>query len=183
MANFIGLIAVFSIGIICFYYEHKEKRQLEHNEWVYSSEKRLRSISDEFERACFDATEEAFEKYSWNIRFCKWHCTLEQRSSLLLSEHKCTIDNLKKDYVENLAEKFSAGYAYRGIDRLPSYLIEEYHQRIEDITFRYHHINFTMIMRIRTINLEHTKTNKIDDTFNQTEITHSVYQHPTSMHL
>lgn len=164
MAGSIVCIAIFAIFMLCFYYERKEKARKEHEERIYSSEKRLRSISDEFERACFDATEEAFEKYSWNIRFCEWHCTLEQRSSLLLSEHKCTIDNLKKDYVENLAEKFSAGYAYRGIDRLPSYLIEEYHQRIEDITFRYHHINFTMMMRIRTISPEYIKDNEIETT-------------------
>lgn len=164
MKDFIALAAIFALFALGFYYERKEKSRKEHQNWVYESEKRLRSISDQFERACFDATEETFEKYSWNIRFCEWYCTLEQRNSLLLSEHKRIIDTLKKDYIENLAEKFSGGYAYRGIDRLPAYLIEEYNQRIEDITYRYHHINFTMMMRIRTMSHEYLKDVEIETT-------------------
>ena len=163
MKDFIALAAIFALFALGFYYERKEKSRKERQEWIYDSEKRLRSISDQFERACFDATEETFQKYSWNIRFCEWHCTLEQRSSLLLSEHERTIDTLKKDYIENLAEKFSGGYAYRGIDRLPTYLIEEYHQRINNIVYRYHDINFTMIMRIRTLSPEYRKDCEIED--------------------
>ena len=163
MAEFIAFIvciALFSLYAICFYYERKEKNKKEHDEWIYFSEKRLRRISDEFERACFDATEDTFEKYVWNVRFSEWHCTLEDRSSSLLSAHNRTIDNLKKDYIENLAEKYSDGY--RILDGVPAYLIEEYNQRINDISYRYHHINFTMKMRIRTLSPEYIKNSEIE---------------------
>lgn len=155
---------MFAIGALGFYYERKEKAIKEHHDWIYECEQRLRSISNQFERACFDATEEVFEKYCWNIRNCVYYCTLEQRNSLLLSEHKRTIDYLQKDYIENLAEKYSKGYAYRGIDRLPAYLIEEYNERIKDIVYRYNDINFTMKMRIRTMSPEYIKASESEST-------------------
>ena len=157
---FVVCIALFALYAICFYYERKEKNKKEHDEWIYFSEKRLRRISDEFERACFDATEDTFEKYVWNVYVYEWHYTIEKHCAQLLSDHERIIETLKKDYIENLAEKYSDGY--RILDGVPAYLIEEYNQRINDISRRYHHINFTMKMRIRTLSPEYRKNSEIE---------------------
>ena len=153
------LYALFILGL---YYEHKEKKRKEHNSWLYHRERELRNISDGFEQACFEATEDTFEKYTWNVRFCEWHCTLEKDSSVVLSKHQRTIDDLERDYIENFQEKYSGGYASRKIDNLPTYLKEEYYQRIKDIASRYRHINYTMMMRIQTMSSKSINENEIE---------------------
>lgn len=163
MESFIACLLLFALFMLGLYHEHKEKEWKERNDWIYCSERRLLRISDAFEHECSDATDIAFKKYAWNIRFCEWHCTIEDRNSLVLSKHTHTINSLEKDYIDNLAEKFSAGYAYRGIDRLPAYLIEEYNQRIQNIASRYRRINFTMMMRIRTLSPEYIKETNNED--------------------
>ena len=160
MKDFICCLLLFALVMLEIYHENKGKKRKEYEEWIYGSERTLRNISDRFERACFQETEDAFEKYTWEVRFCEWHCTLEKDSSSILSKHKQIIDNLEKDYIENLADKYSDGYEYRKIDSLPTYLKEEYYQRIKDIASRYRHINFTMMMRIRTLSPEHLKENE-----------------------
>lgn len=163
MKDFISCLLLFALLMLCLYYERKEEKWKEHERWLYDSERTLRNISDRFERECFKETENAFEKYTWNVRVYEWHCTLEENTSLVLSKHQHTIDNLEKHYIENLAEKYSNGYTYRKIDGLPDYLKEEYYQRIKDIASRYRHINFTMMMRIRTLSPEYIKETKIED--------------------
>ena len=154
MNGFIQCLLLFALFMLGLYCENREKKRKEHESWIYQSERNLLNISDRFEQECSDVTEDTFEKYVWNVRFCEWYCDIEKRNSQLLSAHKRTIEDLRKDYTENLAEKYSNGYSYRKIDDLPTYLIEEYNQRIEKITFRYRQINFTMMMRIRTISPE-----------------------------
>ena len=163
MKDFICCLLLFALFMLGLYFESKEKKRKEYESWLYNSERTLLNISDRFERACFEATENAFEKYTQNVRVCEWYCTLENNSSLILSKHQHTIDNLEKDYIDNLAEKYSDGYAYRKIDGLPTYLKEEYYQRIKDIASRYRYINFIMMMRIRTLSPEYIKENEIKD--------------------
>lgn len=152
----IGTITI-ALSFLAINIRDKIQAKKDRQAWIYQSEHRLLDIADRFETECFNATDSVFEKYVWNVRFCEWHCTLEKDCSLLLSKHKRTIDDLKKDYIENLSEKYSAGYDYPRIDGLPSYLIEKYNQRIKDIASRYRDINFTMMMRIRTLSPEYLK--------------------------
>ena len=148
MADFIACIALFSLFAICFYYERKEKKRDNHEEWLYSCRQCLLAITHSFRRDCQALAEEAFTKYS-NTLLRKRYCyTPDYMTYSFLSDYHKSIDALKEDYVENVVVKAKEIMRYYTFTSIPSFLIEEYSKQISDIHYTFHDFGYLMRKQI-----------------------------------
>lgn len=138
----IVLFALFAVG---FYYERKEKKREQHEQWLYGVRQCLLGITHSFRRDCQALAEEAFAKYS-NTLLQKRYCyTPDYMTYSFLSDYRKSIDALKEDYTDNVIKKFNEARGRTTITSIPSCLIEEYHKQLSDIYYSF--CDFGYLMR------------------------------------
>ena len=131
MADFMVLIAVFAIFIICFYYERKEKNREENEYWINERRQCLVGITYSFRRDCQEAADKAFTQYTNVIQHKIYRKMPYYITNSFLSDYRETIDKLKEDYIENVTIK-AKERCYTSAS-IPNYLIEEYSKQIDII--------------------------------------------------
>ena len=148
MADFIACIALFALFLLGLYYERKNKKRDEHEEWLYSCRQCLLRITRSFRRDCQALAEEAFAKYS-NTLLQKRYCyTPDYMTYSFLSDYRKSIDALKEDYTDNVIKKFNEAMGCTTITSIPNYLIEEYYKQLSDIYYSFCDLGYLMRKQI-----------------------------------
>ena len=145
MVDFIARLLLFALFILCFYYERKEKKRKEHESWIYDCRQRLIRITHSYRRDCQTIAEKAFARYTNIILHNSYRYGPDFMTYSFLSDYQESIDTLKVDYIDNLAERYSDSNKNLSISDLPDYLIDEYEKSISDIAFAFY--DFSYIMR------------------------------------
>ena len=145
MADFIACIALFALVALGFYYERKEKKREEHEEWLYSCRQCLLGITHSFRRDCQAHAEEAFAKYSNTLLQKRYYYAPDYMTYSFLSDYRKSIDALKEDYTDNVIKKFNEAKGRTTITSIPNYLIEEYYKQLSDIYYSF--CDFGYLMR------------------------------------
>lgn len=145
MTDFIACTALFALFALGFYYERKEKKRKEHENWIYDCRQCLLGITRNFRGDCQAISEEAFAKYS-NTLLRKRYCyTPDYMTYSFLSDYRKSIDTLKEDYTDNVIKKLNEAMGRTTITSIPNYLIEEYCKQLSDIYYSF--CDFAYLMR------------------------------------
>ena len=139
MVDFIVyMLLLFVPFLLCFYYERKEKKQKEHEDWIYDCRQCLLRIARSFRWDCQSLAEEAFTKYTNTIQNKCYRYMPGYMTCSFLSDYKKAIETLKEDYIENMTAKAKEIMRYYTFTSIPNFLVEEYTKEISDIynTFR-----------------------------------------------
>lgn len=151
MADFIACIALFALVALGFYYERKEKKREEHEEWLYACRQCLLGITRNFRGDCQALAEETFSEYSNTILQKKYRYAPDYMTYSFLSDYHKSIDALKEDYIENVAVKAKEIMRYYTFTSIPSFLIEEYNKQISDIHYAFHGFGYLMWKQIEEL--------------------------------
>lgn len=150
MGEFISGMFLLAIFLLCFYYDRKEKRRKEREEWLYFCQKRLHNVALQFRDDCMAATEEAVAQYT---DFLTWK-TYRYGSATFLSDYSKTIGRLAEEYIVNYSQKYSKGDNRLRCEAedLPNYIVDEYREEVSEIakTFRdFEHLMWNQINELK----------------------------------
>lgn len=126
MVDFIVYLLLFALVLLCFYYERKEKKRKEHENWIYDCRQCLVRITNSFRRDCQAIAEEAFARYTNIILHDSYRHTNDYMSYLFLSDYRNTIDAIKEDYIENVTAKVKEAQQCYTFTSIPDFLFDEY---------------------------------------------------------
>ena len=122
MKDFIGCLLLFALFILGFYYENKDKKRKEHEEFIYCRRKQLQRMALQFRDDCQAVTQETIARYTNILLWKSYRHAPDYITYSFLSKHKEKIKSLKAENIANLEA-----------ESLPNYLIEEYENNISDI--------------------------------------------------
>lgn len=140
MVEFISCMLLFSLFLLCFYYERKEKKRDEHEQHLYFCQKRLHKMALRFRDDCMAATKQVVAQYTIILTWKSYRHGPTYTVYTFLSDYQKTIDKLESEYLENYAIKYSEGD--NGLrceaEDLPNYILDEYREELSEIakTFR-----------------------------------------------
>lgn len=133
MKDLMILAAIFALLALCFYYEHKEEKRKQHENWIYDCRQCLVRITNSFRRDCQAVAEDAFMKYTNILLHKSYRHMPDYITCSFLSDYQKALDNLKEDYLENVTEKVKEARLCYTFTSIPNFLIEEYTKLISDI--------------------------------------------------
>lgn len=156
MKDFIGCLLFFALFMLGLYYQHKDKKRKEYEEWRYYCQRRLHSLALRFRDECMVEAKAVITRYTNFIKLRSYH---NDRSSDLIAEYEKSIDNLKKEYLCNYATKNSDGNNRMRIEaeELPKYMLEEYEAEISEITNTFRDIGYHMWEQIQELKENYNK--------------------------
>lgn len=137
MIDYIAYLLLFALFLLCFYYERKEKKRKEHEDWIYDCRQCLVRITHIFRRDCQSLAENAFVQYSAIMHNRSYKHTTDHMMYYFLSEYKKSLEALEADYIENVTAKAKEIMRYYKFDSLPDFLVEEYTKEISDIGYAF----------------------------------------------
>lgn len=122
MKDFIGCLLLFALFMRGLYYEHKDKKRKEYDEWIYYRRQKLQGIALHFRNDCQSLAKEVFAQYTNKLLWKSYLHAPDCITYSFLSNYKEEIIRLKAEYIANPEA-----------ESLPNYLIEEYKKNISDI--------------------------------------------------
>ena len=122
MEGLIGCLLTFALFMLGLYYEHKEKKRKEYDEWIYYRRQKLQGIALHFRNDCQSLAKEVFAQYTNKLLWKSYSHAPDFVTYSFLSNYKEEIIRLKAEYIANPET-----------ESLPNYLIEEYEKNIADI--------------------------------------------------
>ena len=129
-------LLIFALIMLGLYYERKEKRRKEHEEWLYFCQKRLHKIAIQFRQDCMEATEQVIAQYTTVLTWKSYR----YGPNSFIWEYRDSITRLEEEYKVNYAEKYSNGdnKLRCEVEDLPNYILDEYRAEVSEIanTFR-----------------------------------------------
>lgn len=148
MKDFMILVAIFAIFALGFYYERKEKKRKEHEDWIYDCRQCLVRLTLIFRKDCQSLAEKAFVQYSAIMHNRSYKHTPDYMMYCFLSEYKKSLKSLEADYIENVTAKAKEMLRHYTFDSLPNFLVEEYTKEISDIRNAYSAFSYLMRKQI-----------------------------------
>lgn len=155
MAKFMLPIAIFSIFMLCFYYERKEKNRKEHEDWIYNCRQCLVRITHSFRQDCQTVTEKTFATYTSIMLHNSYRDMPDYMIFSFLSDYRRSIDELKEDYIENISVKANEAMEHYAFTDIPNYLVEEYNKQVLDIYNSFYDFSYLMQAQIAEANETH----------------------------
>lgn len=122
MEDFICCLLLFALFMLGLYYEHKDKKRKEYDEWIYYRRQKLQGIALQFRNDCQSLAKEVFAQYSSKLLWKSYLHAPDCVTYAFLSNYTEEIIRLKAEYIANPEA-----------ESLPNYLIEEYEKNISDI--------------------------------------------------
>ena len=122
MKDFIGCLLLFALFMRGLYYEHKDKKRKEYDEWIYYRRQKLQGIALHFRNDCQSLAKEVVAQYTNKLLWKSYLHAPDCITYSFLSNYKEEIIRLKAEYIANPET-----------ESLPNYLIEEYEKNIADI--------------------------------------------------
>ncbi len=155
MKDFIALAAIFALFALGFYYERKEKKRKEHEDWIHDCRHCLVKITHIFRRDCQSIAEKTFVQYTTIMQNGSYKHTPDHMTYYFLSNYQKEIDVLKEDYIENVIKKLNETMGCTTITSIPNYLIEEYCKQLSDIYYSFCDFAYLMRRQITKANENH----------------------------
>lgn len=155
MIDFMAYLLLFALFLLCFYYERKEKKREEHEDWIYDCRQCLVRMTHIFRRDCQALAENAFVQYSAIMHNRSYKHTPDYMMYYFLSEYEKSLKALEADYIENVTAKAKEMLRYYTFDSLPSFLVEEYTKEISDIGYAFYDFSHLMQKQIAEANEKH----------------------------
>lgn len=122
MRDFIGCILLAVIFALGLYYEHKDKKRKEYEEWIYFRRAQLQRNALRFRDDCQSLTEKVFAQYTNELLWKRYRHVPDYILYSFLSTYREDILRVKSEYIANSE-----------IQTLPNFLIEEYEKNLSDI--------------------------------------------------
>lgn len=149
MVDFIGCMFLLALFLLCFYYDRKEKKRKEHEDWIYDCRQCLFRIANSFRRDCHAIAEDAFAKYTNILQHKSYRHMPDYMTNSFLSDYLESLDSLKEDYLGNVPDKVKETMRYYTFTSIPDFLIEEYSKLISDIYNTFWDFGHLMWMQIQ----------------------------------
>ena len=131
MESLMSVILFLALIMLELYYERKEKRRKEHEEWLYFRKKRLHKLALQFRRDCMEAAEQVIAQYTTVLTWKSYRYA----SNYFLWDYRNSITRLEEEYKFHYAEKYSSGdnKLRCEVEDLPNYILEEYRAEVSEI--------------------------------------------------
>lgn len=132
--NISEAILLFVILVMGLYYHRKDEKRERDIGWGINCLDCLLTISNSFRRDCEKCAKKAFSEYTMKMENGSYrHFGTSNLAYMFISDYKKSIENLKKDYINNLQEKIKANSRINyNVECIPNYIIEEYRRIISD---------------------------------------------------
>lgn len=133
MKDFIACLLLFALFMLGLYYERKDKKRKEYEEWIYFRRICLKNISRNFHDDCQALAEAALTQYTNKLVWRSYNHSPDYMLYSFIDNYNESIKKLKSEYVDNFSAKYSNGNEKLMADALPKHIIEEYEKDIADI--------------------------------------------------
>lgn len=149
MESFIACLSIFALFMLGLYYERKEKRRKEHEEWLCFCQKRLHKIALQFRQDCMEATEQVIAQYTSVLTWKSYR----YGPNSFVREYRDSITKLEEDYTVNYAEKYSKGDDRMRceVEDLPNYILDEYRAEVCEIANIFRDLGYCISDQIREL--------------------------------
>ena len=139
--------------VLGLYYEHKEKKRKEHEEWIYTCRRRLHKMALQYRDDCIVATKEVVAQYIAFLNWKRFIRALGYTGHAFLSDYIKKIEQLKEEYLESYAIKYADGDNCLRCEAedLPSYILDEYREEVSEIAKTFHDFEYLMWNQIREL--------------------------------
>ena len=127
-------ISLFVILVMGLYYHQKEERWKSDRGWEIDCIDCLFRISCGFRSDCEKCAKKAFSEYTMKMENGSYrYFGKSNLGYMFISDYRKSIENLKKDYINNLQEKIKIySPSNYNVKSIPNYIIEEYRSVISD---------------------------------------------------
>ena len=141
-----SFLLFFALIMLELYYERKEKRRKEHEEWLYFCQKRLHKIALQFRQDCMEATEQVIAQYSSVLTWKSYR----YGSNSFVWDYRDSITKLEEEYKVNYAEKYSSGdnKLRCEVEDLPNYILDEYRAEVSEIANAFRELGYCISNQI-----------------------------------
>lgn len=113
-------VLIYALFFSWFYFERKQKRRDENDEWLYERRKHLKAISSRFESECREYLRSYFSA-----------------SYLSATHYAQKIMDLEARYIDDLQAIYAENNRRLLVSALPRYLVDEYTSDIKNIAYAY----------------------------------------------
>lgn len=154
-AILLGLCGCTALFFICREIKINDDRK-SHNRWLSELRDCLHTFEYEFRLRCQEISKDNFSEYSRRL-YCANCVTVFARNWQINAmfeitcKHTAAINELKKEYLNDIYKKIVAKKGERYLTNLPDYIIKEYERNISEIAETFINLDNLMSVQIREL--------------------------------